>query len=213
MKITVFGAAGDVGSRIITEAISRGHEVSAVVRNAAQFDILPTDATPCVGEAGNPGDVARLTQGQDVAISALRPPSGQEGELALLTQSMLDGAAQSGTRVLIVGGAASLKMPGRDEITVMTAPDFLPDEVLPIARACVAQHELIGKSANIDWAYLCPPAMLTPGTRTGHYRLGTDTLLIDADGNSAISMEDFAVVLLDEAEQPKHHQTRFTAAY
>ncbi len=65
----------------------------------------------------------------------------------------------------------------------------------------------------MDWAYLCPPAMLEPGERTGRFRLGDDELILDADGNSTISIEDLAVVLLDEAERPQHHQTMFTAAY
>jgi putative NADH-flavin reductase len=213
MKITVFGAAGDVGSRIVAEALSRGHGVSAVVRNHAQVDKLPTGVTPCVGDAGNAGDVARLTAGQDLAISAIRPPTGNEDQLPILTKAILDGVAQTDTRVLIVGGAASLKMPGQDDVTVMTAPGFLPDEVLPIARACVAQYDLIRADERANWSYLCPPAMLTPGARTGAYRLGRDELVVDRAGNSAISMEDFAIVLLDEAEQPKHHRIRFTAAY
>ena len=213
MKIIVFGAAGEVGSRIVAEALSRGHDVSAVVRNVAQFGKLPKQVTACVGDAGNAGDVARLTAGQDIAISAIRPPTGNEDQLSALTKSILDGVAQVGTRVLIVGGAASLKMPGRDCITVMTAPNFLPDAVLPIARACVAQYAVICDNTQANWSYLCPPAMLTPGIRTVAYRLGRDELVVDKDGNSAISMEDFAVVLLDEAEQPKHHQVRFTAAY
>lgn len=213
MKIIVFGAVGEVGSRIVAEALSRGHEVSAVVRKAAQFGKLPKGVTPYVGDAGNAGKIARLTAGQDVVISAIRPPTGNEDQLPILTEAILDGATHSGTRVLIVGGAASLKMPGQDGITVMTAPNFLPDEVLPIARACIAQYALIRNNTQANWSYLCPPAMLTPGTRTGAYRLGRDELLVDKGGNSAISMEDFAVVLLDEAAQPKHHQIRFTAAY
>lgn len=213
MKITVFGAAGDVGSRAVTEALSRGHEVSAVVRNVAQIDRLPNAAIACVGDAGDANDVARLTKGQDLVISAIRPPTGNEDQLATLTQAILDGSTCSGTRALIVGGAASLKMPGQNDVTVMTAPDFLPDAVLPIARACVAQYALICNNTKANWSYLCPPAMLTPGARTGAYRLGTDELLVDKEGNSAISMEDFAVVLLDEAEQPKHNLIRFTAAY
>jgi len=213
MKITVFGAAGDVGSRIATEALSRGHTVSAVVRNANQFKKLPTGAIPCIGDAMNSQDVSRLTSGQDLIISALRPPEGQEQLLVPLTRSILDGAIQSKARVLIVGGAASLKMPGQDDITVLTAPDFLPDDVVPIAQACFAQHETCLNDTQADWTYLNPPAMLTPGKRTGAYRLGHNELMLDANGNSAISMEDLAVVLLDEAENPKHSQVSFTAAY
>lgn len=213
MKIIVFGAAGDIGSRVVAEALSRGHAVSAVVRTAAQFAKLPKGATPCVGDAGDTTDVARSTADQDIAISAIRPSTGSEDQLAALTKAILDGVTRTNTRVLIVGGAASLKMPGQNDITVMTAADFLPDEVLPIARACMAQYALIRANTQANWSHLCPPAMLTPGGRTGKFRLGTDELVVDQNGNSAISMEDFAVALLDEAEQPKHHRIRFTAAY
>ena len=104
-------------------------------------------------------------------------------------------------------------MPGQDDITVLTAPDFLPDDVVPIAQACFAQHEICLNETHADWTYLNPPAMLAPGKRTGAFRLGRKELMFDANGNSAISMEDLAVVLLDEAENPKHRQVSFTAAY
>ncbi len=213
MRITVFGAAGAVGSRVAAEALSRGHEVTAIVRDPAQFNKLPAQAKARSGDAGNAGDVARLTAGQDIAISAIRPPAGSEDQLAAITKTILEGVAQSGIRVLIVGGAASLKMPGRGDTTVLAAPDFLPGAVLDIARACFAQHDVCRAETRTDWTYISPPAQLTPGIRTGSFRLGSDELLVDASGLSAISMEDFAVALLDEAERPKHHRARFTAAY
>lgn len=213
MRIIVFGAAGDVGSRVVAEALSRGHEITAVVRDPSQFNKLPAEAKARSGDAGNAEEVARLTAGHDVAISAIRPPAGSEDQLVTITKAILDGVVQSGIRVLIVGGAASLKMPGQSDTTVLTAPDFLPESVLDIARACFAQHEACRADTRADWTYLSPPAMLTPGPRTGSFRLGTDELLVDANGDSAISMEDFAVVLVDEAEHPKHHRVRFSAAY
>lgn len=213
MRITIFGAAGDVGSRVAAEALLRGHEVTAVVRDQEQFEKLPVAATARAADAGNAGDVARLTADQDLVISAIRPPTGKENQLVTITKAILSGIGQSGVRVLIVGGAASLKMPGQSDTTVLTAADFLPDAVLNIARACFAQHEACRAETRADWVYISPPAHLSPGTRTGTYRLGSDELLVDANGVSAISMEDFAAAILDEAEQPKHHQTRFTAAY
>ncbi|SMF03352.1 hypothetical protein SAMN02745866_00277 [Alteromonadaceae bacterium Bs31] len=213
MKITIFGAAGEVGSRIVREALSRGHQVAAVVRNTSQFSKVPQGANPYAGDAGNIDDVARLTEGQDLAISAVRPPTGNEALLAPITQSILRGVEKTGVRVLIVGGAASLKIPGKGDTTVLTAPNFLPKEVIDIARACFAQHQICNADKKADWTYISPPAMLSPGTRTGNYRLGSDELVVDKDGISQLSMEDFAVVLLDEAEQVKHRRRRFTAAY
>jgi len=213
MKITIFGAAGAVGSRVVSEALSRGHEVKAVMRDPAQFNKLPAAAILCSGDASSVKDVARLSAGQDLVITAIRPPTGHETQLASITQSILRGVAQSAVRVLVVGGAASLRLPDQGETTVLSAPNFLPAAVMPIARACFAQHEMCTADQQADWAYLSPPAMLVPGTRTGSYRLGFDELVVDQHGNSKISMEDFAVVLIDEAEQPKHRRTRFTAAY
>lgn len=82
-----------------------------------------------------------------------------------------------------------------------------------IALACNEQLEVCRAETGVDWAYLSPAALLEPGERTGNYRLGTDELVVDTEGNSTISMEDLAVALLDEAEWPQHHRTRFTAAY
>ena len=157
--------------------------------------------------------MVRLTEGQDVVISAIRPAEGREGELPVITESILKGVAESQVRVLIVGGAASLKIPGENDMTVLSAPNFLPDSVINIARACFAQHEVCNTNSIANWVYISPPAMLRPGQRTGNYRLGVDELVCDANGVSQISMEDFAVVLLDEAEKPQHQRTRFTAAY
>jgi len=212
MKMVVFGARGDVGRRVVAEALSRGHEVSAVVRSEAQTGDLPAGVVPRVADVANTEDAARLMDGQDLAVGAIRPPDGQEDALVPLTRSLLNAAALARVPVLIVGGASSLKMPGQIGATVLTAPGFLPETVMPIAQASNAQYELCATETRADWSYLCPPAMLLPGTRSGRYRLGSDTLLFDADGNSQISMEDFAVALLDEAEAPKHGGARFTVA-
>ena len=213
MKVTVFGATGDVGRRVVDEALMRGHEVTAVARSESKLRTLPPSAARRIAEIGAASDVAGLLAGQDLAISALRPPEGQEAALVPLTRAVVEGAAQAGVPVLVVGGAASLRLAGQGDATVLTAPGFLPDRLLPIARACQAQYEFVTAEQRADWRYLCPPAMLTPGLRTGRYRVGSDTLLADDAGDSAISMEDFAVALLDEAETPRHSRQRFTVAY
>ncbi len=212
MKVIIFGAAGNVGSRIVSEALARNHQVSAVVRKPEQLEKLPAQVQGIIGDATSPNDVAKFSAGHDLVITAVRPPSGDEQLLVPITQSILEGAGRSGVRVLVVGGAASLRIPGRQDTTVLTAENFLPDAVKPIATACFAQHQAVEQVTETAWAYLSPPAMLVPGVRTGNYRLGSDELLYDDAGNSQISMEDFAVVLLDEGEKPAHHQVRFTAA-
>ena len=111
------------------------------------------------------------------------------------------------------GGAARLLLPDRGGETVLSAPGFLPTSTVAIARACQAQYELCLAEIRAEWTYLSPPAILEPGERTGHYRLGGDTLVVDDDGASRISMEDFAVAILDEAETPKHRREAFTVGY
>ncbi|WP_431040648.1 NAD(P)-dependent oxidoreductase [Streptomyces sp. P1-3] len=212
MRITVFGAAGAVGSRVVAEALSRGHEVTAVVRDPARFPELPAAAHARVGDAGIPEDVAALSAGQDVVISATRPVPGSERELAATAKALLAGLAGTGVRLLVVGGAATLTLPGTGGLTVVDGPDF-PADLRAIALACADQHQVCRAETAVDWAYLSPPMLLEPGERTGRYRLGGDELLVDAEGNSAISMEDLAVALLDEAERPRHHRARFTVAY
>lgn len=213
MKITVYGAAGDVGRRIANEAAERGHDVTGVVRTEAQFDRLPENVRRCAADVSNPEQLAPTTEGQDLLISALRPPDGHEDELVALTRSVLDGAAAAGVRVLVVGGAARLLLPGQAGETVLSAPGFLPEPVVAIARACQAQYELCLGETRMNWSYLSPPTMLEPGDRTGRYRLGSDTLVVDESGVSRISMEDFAMAMLDEAEVPKHVRRAFTVGY
>ncbi|MFI9202249.1 NAD(P)-dependent oxidoreductase [Streptomyces sp. NPDC053048] len=212
MRITVFGAAGNVGSRVVTEALSRGHEVTAVVRDAARGRGLPAAATVRVGDASSTADIAALSTGQDLVISATRPAPGSEQDLVTTTRALLDGLARTGVRLLLVGGAGPLTVPGTGGL-VLDDPALVPPAWRPIALACTEQLAACRAADGVDWTYLSPSALLEPGTRTGSYRLGTDELLVDAHGTSAISMEDLAVALLDEAERPRHHGQRFTVGY
>ncbi|MFI5801630.1 NAD(P)-dependent oxidoreductase [Streptomyces sp. NPDC051561] len=213
MRITVLGATGAAGSRIVTEALERGHDVTAVTRDAARFTVLDPRARHRTGNALDPRSIAELAAGQDLLISATRPVPGQEGQLIDTARALFTGLSGTGARLLLLGGAGSLRLPGSDTLTVVDGPDF-PSSWRPIALACNEQLEVCREAAaDVDWAYISPAAMFEPGTRTGSYRLGVDELLVGADGNSAISMEDMAIALLDEAERPKHHRTRFTVGY
>lgn len=213
MKIIVFGAAGDVGSRVVNEALARGHDVTAVVRNQEGLRKLPKEAKYMVTDVSDQVMVARAMSGQDLAISAVRPPSGQEGEIVDLTRSVLEGASVAGVRVIIVGGAARLRLPGGSPHTVLSDPGFLPEDIVATARASFAQSELCESNFDADWTYASPSALLRPGVRSGEFRIGTDTLLVDADGTSEISMEDFAIALVDEAQSAQFTRASFTVGY
>ncbi|GAA3125658.1 NAD(P)-dependent oxidoreductase [Streptomyces rectiviolaceus] len=215
MRITVFGAAGNVGSRVVTEALTRGHEVTAVVRDPARFPTLHPAATHRTGDAGVPEHVAELSAGQDLVVNATRPAPGREAEHAAISRALLAGLARiNGVRLLIVGGAGSLTVPGKEGVLAIDDPTYVPTAWRHIALASNAQFDAVRTAdTSVDWTYVSPSALLEPGVRTGAYRLGADELIVDAEGKSAISMEDLAVALLDEAERPKHHRTRFTVGY
>lgn len=213
MKMIVFGSSGDVGSRIADEAHQRGHSVTGVVRNERKLSLLPDGVVGQLLDVNDAQGVAAAIAENDIVVSALRPPKGQEATLPELTKSILDGARQSMKRAFIVGGAANLFVQGNSGHTVLTAPNFLPDTVKPIAQACFSQFMLCRVNEDVDWVYFSPPAMLRPGERTGRYRRGSDTLIIDDSGVSRISMEDFAVAILDEAETPRENVKRVTVAY
>ncbi|WP_235039094.1 NAD(P)-dependent oxidoreductase [Kibdelosporangium aridum] len=203
--MTVFGAGGTAGRRVVAEALSRNHDVTAVVRDPARYP----DMAAVAGDASNADDVTRLTEGQDVAILATRPAPGREHEAATTTKAVLAGIAP-GVRLLVIGGASTLTLPGGGH--VMDAPDF-PVELQPIAQASAQQLDVCRAETSADWVYLSPAIVLEPGERTGKYRVGGDEALVNAEGWSFISMEDLAVAVLDELEQPRHHRTRFTVGY
>jgi putative NADH-flavin reductase len=213
MKITVFGAAGSAGSRIVTEALSRGHEVTAVVRDKARFDQLPSKAHKRQGDASQVEDVIALSKGQEVVIAATRPPSGQEKELVTISQSLLSGLAKTHVRLIAVGGAGSLIVADKKDTLVVDDIRYVSPEWRDIAVACVDQYNAYKANTQTNWTYLSPPAMLLPGERTAKFRLGHNELLVDQQGKSHISIEDLAVALIDEAEQPNFPQQRFTLAY
>ncbi|MEU1115830.1 MULTISPECIES: NAD(P)H-binding protein [unclassified Streptomyces] len=217
MRITVFGAAGNAGSRVVAEALTRGHEVTAVVRDATRFAALHPGATHRAGDAGNPDHVAESSAGQDLVVNATRPAPGRERDHPAVTRSLLAGLAAhaAATRLIVIGGAGSLTVPGRtDGRLAIDDPRYVPAAWRHIAEASNAQYAAL-RSADtaVDWTYLSPSAHFEPGARTGEFRLGKDELLVDGEGNSAISMEDFTIALLDEAEAPRHHRARFTVGY
>lgn len=213
MYITIFGATGRVGSRVVDEALSRGHDVTAVARHADGLDKLPTVVSSVVGDASRVDEVVRLSEGQDVVISATSSPTDENNELATVAQALVDGAARVGVRLIVVGGAGPLVVPGSDGTLVVDDPAFVSESVRDVARACVEQFGVFRCDADADWTYLSPSAEMRPGERTGTFRTGTEELIIDNDGRSRISMEDLAVALINEAETPRHRRAHVTVGY
>ncbi len=207
MKIAIIGATGLVGAKILSESLGRGHEVTAIVRNPEGLPTHPK-LKAARGDATDPAELASLVAGHDVVISAFNPGKDVTGTG---TRSIIDAAKRAGVgRLLVVGGAGSLEIaPGKRVIDQPGFPTQWKDGAL---RTSAFLDQLHGE-AELDWVFLSPAAMLAPGERTGKYRVGGDQLMIDGDGESRISIEDYAVAMLDEAERPQHHRKRFSVAY
>lgn len=212
MRILVLGATGNVGRRIVAEALDRGHKITAVSRYPAPFSELGAKVQVKAGNAVDARAIANLSMDQDLVISATRPAPGREFELVRTAEALLQGVKTSGVRLLLVGGAGSLIAPDTGR-AIVDDRRYVDPAWRDIAIACCHQYAVCQNDATANWTYLSPPAALMPGARTGTYRLGTDELIVGEDGVSRISMEDLAVALIDEAEGPKHQRARFTVAY
>ena len=213
MRIALIGATGFVGSAILQEALDRGHEVTAIARDPEKLKLHPK-CHPQRGDVYNAEEVARLVSGHDAVISAFSPsktdPDIREKHVQGV-KTLITAMKQAGIkRLLVVGGAGSLEVkPG---LRVIDTPEF-PDQWKGTARATADVLQLLRREHDLEWTCLSPSAMLQPGTRTGTFRLGTDQLLVDAKGQSQISMQDYAVAMIDEVEKPAHIRQRFTVGY
>lgn len=212
MNIILFGARGSIGSAIAQEAISRGHTVTGVVRSSADAPAA-TGLHLVAGNALDAASVATVVRGADAVVSATAPRP-EDGPTALndVARALIRGLTTAGVkRLIVVGGAGSLYVaPG---LQLVDAPAF-PEAYKAIAVAHNAMLQVIKAEAGaLEWTYFSPAAMIGPGPRTGVFRLGTDQLLVDAAGNSAISIADYAVALVDELETGASKRRQMTAAY
>ncbi|MGA2672493.1 MAG: NAD(P)-dependent oxidoreductase [Terracidiphilus sp.] len=208
MKVVLFGASGMIGSRILKELLGRDHQVTAVVRNPEKITAAGVKAVK--GDILDPACVAAVAQGSEAAISAYAPPQGQEETLLAATRSLLTGLTAAGVqRLIAVNGAGSLEVaPG---VQLVDTPQF-PQAWKQIA---LAHREVLPilKESSLEWSALSPAAFIQPGERTGKFRLGGTQMVVDKQGESRISAEDYAVALVNELESPNHVRQQFTAAY
>lgn len=208
MNVVLFGASGMIGSRILAELTRRGHAVTAVTRNPDK--IAAPGVKTVKGDVTDRTSVAAAVKGADAVISAYAPPHEAVATLDAATSALIAGLTEAGVkRLLVVGGAGSLEVsPG---VQLVDTPNF-PAAWKGIALAHRDVLPIL-KASDLDWSCLSPAAFIQPGERTGKFRLGTTRLITDAKGESRISAEDYAIVLVDELEQPKHLRQQFTAAY
>ena len=214
-NVVLIGATGFVGSAILNELIARGHQVTAVVHSA---DKLPkNDAVTAVEEdVAHVDAIVKLAAGKDAIISAYNPGWANPDIKSLIQVNypkILEAAKKSGVgRLLIVGGAGTLFVkPGLRVVDSGAIPAEIMDGVRPLGDFYL--NTLVNED-QIDWVFFSPAgAFDEKGEKTGKFRLGKDDLIVDADGNSHISVQDYAVAMVDELEKPDHHKTRFTIGY
>ena len=197
MKIVLFGSTGMIGSRIATELDRRGHEVIGASRATG------TDIT-------DPASVADAVTGADAVVCAVSA-RGVDYTLTDVARSCVDGLRRAGVmRLVIVGGASSLEVaPG---VRLLDTPDF-PDEFKAEAAQGVEALAFFRTISDLDWTYVSPAAFIHPGEQTRSYRLGEDQLLVDENGNSEISAEDYAIAIADLLEQGAHPRARVAVAW
>lgn len=210
MNITIFGATGRVGQALLTEALNREHEITAVVRDVSRLKLEHERLHVVQGDILDPESVEKHAEGREAVISAYGPKFGMEEELLEAARSLVEGVRRAGTkRLLIVGGAGSLMT---DEgVRLMDTPSF-PAEFYPLAKAHADAYEIYSQS-GLEWTYLSPAAVLEEGRRSGNFRIGIDRLITDEIGSSRITIGDLAAALIDELEDPYFMGSRFTAAY
>ena len=201
MRIAVYGATGMIGSRVVAEALARGHDVIGITRSGAE---LPAGARSVQGRAGDPEFTARIAREADVVVSAIGPSrtGGDRREYLADLRNLADTLGDG--RLVVVGGAGGLLVDGTRLVDRPDFPEIYQAEALIMAEAL---DQMRGLGENVNWTYLSPAPTIQPGTRTGTYKTGGDSPV-----GESISAEDFAVALLDEIEKPVHQGRRFTVA-
>lgn len=208
-KVIIFGATGFTGGNIARELVSRGHEVIGVARNIDGKEIA--GVTLVAGSLTDEAFVREVIAGASDVVLAVHHINP---DLAAMVPSLLAATSAAGARLSVVGGAGCLLVaPGGPKLfdTAEFPPEFKTE-----AFAAGDTLDALMAAQHGEWFYVSPAAMygaFAPGERTGKYRNADDVLITDESGNSSISGEDFAIAYVDEIEQKKHRNKRFTVGY
>ncbi|MFF0427975.1 NAD(P)-dependent oxidoreductase [Streptomyces sp. NPDC004520] len=235
MHIGVIGATGTIGSRVVAEALDRGHHVKAFSRNAAQAqrEEHRDNITWASVDVLDPKSIADVLPGLDVLVSGFQPGNAAKDfadtvRLSIADPTVYATAARAllkalesrpRTRLIVIGGAGGLEIePGvvradSDDLLHASLDQLgLPREYAAAVRGHRDALNVL-RTSNRLWTYFSPAEEIGPGERTGRFRIGGDQPVLDADGRSRISAEDAAIALIDEAELPRFVQRRFTIGY
>lgn len=214
-NVTLIGASGFVGTAILNELLNRGHKVTAIVRNPERVGVKNDNLNVVKANVADTEAVIEACKGKDAVISAYNPgwtnPNIYEETLRNYPL-ILESVKHSGVnRLLCVGGAGTLFCaPGLRVVDSGAIPEAIMGGVKSLGEFYL---NTLMNEHDIDWVFFSPAGSLEPGERTGKFRLGKDDLIVDANGNSHISVEDYAMAMVDELEKPAHHLERFTIGY
>ena len=201
MRIAVYGATGMIGSRVVAEALSRGHEVTGITRSGG---VLPAGAVAVQGDAGDTAFTKRIAAEVDVIVSAIGPSRTGGDRREFLAQVANLAETLGDARLIVVGGAGSLLVNGGRLVDQPDFPELYRAEARIAAEALDYVREL---GDGVDWTFFSPAPVIAPGERTGSYKVGADS-----PAGDKVSAEDYAVALVDEIENPAHRRKRFTVA-
>ena len=211
MRIILIGATGFVGSHILKEALDRGHEVHAIVRDLSKLQVKNENLSPIICDIMEENELQDIfNTGYDAVISAYNPgwnnPDIYE-DFTIGYTSILNALKSSEIkRLIVIGGAGSLEIDGKK---LIDSSDF-PKEFYKGAKAASELLDSLRKENSLDWTFVSPAVNLTDGKRTGNFKLGLDSPIFDETGKSKVSVQGLAVAVIDELESPKHIKKRFT---
>ena len=202
-NIVLLGATGNIGSRILEEALARSHRVTALTRDPRKLSPRP-GMTICAASTTDTPGLVKALKGHDIAVVSVKWNENDVGRV-------IEAIKKAGVpRALFVVGAGSLlRKDGRSHFDHMSERGTPP----PTSKPAMLALDAVAKIKDFDWTAISPSASISAGERTGKFRLGTDRLIEDSKGESRISREDFAIAILDEIEKPQHSRKRFTAGY
>lgn len=214
-KTALIGASGFAGSAILNELLSRGYQVEALVRNPGNVKVENPLLTVKKVDVADTEALAAALKGYDTVISAYNPGWTNPEIYNLTLQNylrILQAAKEAGVkRLLIVGGAGTLFCaPGLRVVDSGAIPAEIMGGVKSLGEFYL---NTLNNEKSIDWVFFSPAGSLDPGEAKGNYRLGKDDLIVDGEGNSHITVGDYAKAMVDELETPAHHQERFTIGY
>ena len=217
MNVALIGATGFVGSQVLKELVSRGHQVTAIARNPDKIDVTDDLITPVAANVLDPLEVTASVTGTDAVVATYNPGWTNPNiykEFLEGAQSIQQGVKDSGvTRFLLVGGAGSLEVaPG---VQLVDTPEF-PEEYKAGSEANRDYLNLLRKETELEWTYLSPAIEMHPGTssyKSGTYKTSLETPVFNEQGRSIIAVEDLAKAVVDEIENPQYIQKRFTVGY